>query len=152
MAAFALDYQKLWLAGVFAGCSLIFGPLIFVTHTFNFEPTATKLWKKTNISFYRPCPTEAEEKKSPPIPEAIPPSQEEMYPNPYYYPPQQNDPTRPPQYYPQSGGYQPPQAPQPPIRPDPTPTSSQPFYNWLTDRNPTNLHKTEDILFRPQPS
>uniref|UniRef100_A0A914PJ47 Uncharacterized protein n=1 Tax=Panagrolaimus davidi TaxID=227884 RepID=A0A914PJ47_9BILA len=79
-----------------------------------------------------------------------------MYPNPYYYPPppqqqqQPYDPTRPSQYYPPSNYPQ--SAPELPPRSDPTPTSSQPFYNWLTDRNPSNMHKTEDILFRPQPS
>ena len=56
VAMFALDFQKLWLAIVFLALCLILGPLIFIIHTFCYIETATKLWEKTSLSIYKPCP------------------------------------------------------------------------------------------------
>uniref|UniRef100_A0AC35EZ89 Uncharacterized protein n=1 Tax=Panagrolaimus sp. PS1159 TaxID=55785 RepID=A0AC35EZ89_9BILA len=134
-----------------------FGPIIFICHTFCYQKTATKLWNKTHFSPYKPCPiSEASEspKKRPLTPETPIPKSEAQ--NPLATNP--NNPTKPatnqvsPKFDPYSNpgnALNPPQPIQPnrsPISNDPT--SSQPFYDWLTDRNPNNVKESEDILFR----
>uniref|UniRef100_A0AC34FN71 Uncharacterized protein n=1 Tax=Panagrolaimus sp. ES5 TaxID=591445 RepID=A0AC34FN71_9BILA len=116
--------------------------------------TATKLWKTTHFSPYKPCPIP----DTPPTPEKRPltPST----PKSEAYVPPKNPATKPaapnqvssssvnPYSNPGNALY-PPQPIQPnrsPISNDPT--SSQSLYNWLTDRNPNNVKESEDILFR----
>ena len=45
------------------GLSILFGPILFVLHTFCYEPSSIKLFAKTNFTFYKPCPAKQVEVK-----------------------------------------------------------------------------------------
>ncbi|KAE9546044.1 hypothetical protein FO519_010744, partial [Halicephalobus sp. NKZ332] len=81
LAMFSLDMQKFWLMIVYLVACLFLGPIIFVCHTYCYENTATSLWKKTSVNFYRPCLEEPEGPLSPERPETpdspIPPPKDE---------------------------------------------------------------------------
>jgi hypothetical protein len=36
--------------------TMLFGPILFVLHTYCYETTAVKLFTKTGMTFYKPCP------------------------------------------------------------------------------------------------
>ncbi|KAI6236159.1 hypothetical protein M3Y95_00128000 [Aphelenchoides besseyi] len=52
---FAIDMQLIWLAAIYLAECVLFGPLVFVLHTYCYRKTARTLWR-TRICFYKPCP------------------------------------------------------------------------------------------------
>ncbi|KAE9547308.1 hypothetical protein FO519_009480 [Halicephalobus sp. NKZ332] len=154
-AVFVLDFQRFWLAIVFFILCIMLGPLIFIIHTFCYIETATRLWGSTSLSIYRPCsgekkPEEAEPEKDP----EEEPETESSVPPPEEPPSQEAAPNESPQkpsQIPVENPRPPPRVPEKPIDPFHDPTNSQDFYDWLTDRNPFNIHDSEKILFKPRP-
>lgn len=43
------------------GLSMLFGPILFVCHTFCYEKTSIKMFTKTGMTFYKPCPQKKSE-------------------------------------------------------------------------------------------
>ncbi|KAI6186755.1 hypothetical protein M3Y98_00167000 [Aphelenchoides besseyi] len=52
---FGIDMQRLWLIGVYLGVCILFGPLIFILHTYCYEKGSIRLFAKTGLNFYKPC-------------------------------------------------------------------------------------------------
>ncbi|KAI6236864.1 hypothetical protein M3Y95_00203900 [Aphelenchoides besseyi] len=52
---FGVDMQRLWLIGVYLGVCILFGPLIFILHTYCYEKGSIRLFAKTGLNFYKPC-------------------------------------------------------------------------------------------------
>uniref|UniRef100_A0A1I7SRT5 G_PROTEIN_RECEP_F2_4 domain-containing protein n=3 Tax=Bursaphelenchus xylophilus TaxID=6326 RepID=A0A1I7SRT5_BURXY len=53
---FAVDLQVMWLSFGYFLASLIFGPMLFVCHTYSHANTCISLYAQTSVPFYRPCP------------------------------------------------------------------------------------------------
>lgn len=49
--------QLMWMAGVYLGLAVLFGPILFVFHTYCYEKTCQRLYAATGFGFYKPCPT-----------------------------------------------------------------------------------------------
>ncbi|KAI6175994.1 hypothetical protein M3Y97_00750600 [Aphelenchoides bicaudatus] len=52
---FAIDMQLIWLLGVYVGLCALFGPMVFVYHTYCYPRTAAAMWRM-KLCCYRPCP------------------------------------------------------------------------------------------------
>ncbi|CAD5231553.1 unnamed protein product [Bursaphelenchus xylophilus] len=161
---FAVDMQKTWLFGVYLGLCVIFGPMLFVFHTYCYEKSCRRLFETTGFTFYKPCPTKKGDpnhvekvvektdlrEKKPLTDPIIPPNPEkpELPPAPVtsdvVLPPPMVDVPTP---MPNSGIPAPVAAPTGgPVGPH-NPTSSQDFYNWLTDKS-TAPGQAENVLFK----
>uniref|UniRef100_A0A7E4VZQ8 G_PROTEIN_RECEP_F2_4 domain-containing protein n=1 Tax=Panagrellus redivivus TaxID=6233 RepID=A0A7E4VZQ8_PANRE len=149
LLAFVLDTQKLWLA------------------------TATKMWSKTQFDVYRPCPPKPNPMPivppRPPTPPPEPEPEAKSEPDPEKAEPEkpiippvapqpqasakQEEPTLPgtvPEKPAESAPVVP-VVPQKPKNYSKDPTQSGDFYDWIADRNPNNVDKSEDVLFHPKP-
>uniref|UniRef100_A0A7E4VL71 G_PROTEIN_RECEP_F2_4 domain-containing protein n=1 Tax=Panagrellus redivivus TaxID=6233 RepID=A0A7E4VL71_PANRE len=162
LAMFALDQQKFWLTIMFFLVCLPLGPTIFVCHTYCYLNTSTWLYNKTSVAFYTPCPIkddrpptpeEPPEEEKPPEPEEEPKEEPKTEEEPPKDDEKPKDPEKKPDEKPKE---ETPEAPKPEEGPPKTPpahdpTASQDFYNWVVNRNPTDVDKSQNILFRPRP-
>ncbi|KAH7730455.1 Protein R12H7.4 [Aphelenchoides avenae] len=53
---FAVDMQLFWLCIVYAVLCLVYGPMIFVLHTYCYVGTSTAIFNSLGLGFYKPCP------------------------------------------------------------------------------------------------
>ncbi|CAD5225183.1 unnamed protein product [Bursaphelenchus okinawaensis] len=161
---FAVDMQRVWLFGVYLGLCIIFGPMIFVLHTYCYEKSCRRLFETTGFTFYKPCPTKKGDpnhveqviekvdlRKKNALTDPLPPKKKEEEPPPV--PVEAAGVLIPPsELAPLPLGA--PTVPQVPVSnvAGPSdlatnPTSSQEFYNWLTDKN--NVPgQAENVLFK----
>ncbi|KAI1722803.1 hypothetical protein Ddc_06983 [Ditylenchus destructor] len=158
---FAVDMQIFWLCILYTVVVLIFGPLVFIVHTYNHTKTCNGLYSVTHLTFYKPCPPRKVPIAPGPPPPAPPPPPPDLL--------QKNDsheesaPVPPQSVVMNPSGTPGTSVPAPvilssvnqPVPPSarsqapdvPTgPASAQQFYDWLTDRNEENMHE-RNLMF-----
>lgn len=62
---FGIDMQKIWIMGLYTGLSTLFGPVLLILHTFCYEESSVKLFAKTGLGFYKPCPHKMNKEEGP---------------------------------------------------------------------------------------
>ncbi|CAP25782.2 Protein CBG05257 [Caenorhabditis briggsae] len=152
MILFAAEHQKLYVFILVTCMALLFGPALFVCHTYCHLNTCKK-WAGNGCfaSLYAMCPPkpsppekdedEEEQKHKDAIPEKTPIDEPDPKNNNEPGSRNQSDSDDPHQYTPTKSG-----SPVPKQGPNKH-TESQKFYSWLTDTNASG--KSGDILFRP---
>jgi len=152
---FALDMQRLWVVALYVSLCILFGPLLFIFHTYCYEQVAVPVYARTSLIFYRPCkPTEKGGKVNAAVEEKVDLRQRHPLTDPIILSRKPGDllPPRPISaarvnnplliQTPRAGG------PAALTSTEFLPTSSQELYNWITDRNFANVTEVENVLFK----